>query len=39
MYFFFITETARLPVLRQINDLRNLWLLGYLRMRQVFRKG
>ena len=27
------------PVLREIYDLRNLCLLGYLRMRQVFRKG
>ena len=26
------------PVLREIYDLRNLWLLGYLRMRQVFRR-
>ena len=29
---------VRHPVLREILHLRNLWLLGYLRMRQVFRR-
>ena len=32
------TRNLLRPVLREILHLRNLWLLGYLRMRQVFRR-